>query len=115
MLAKYSKMQYPRVFHNYDIAALNIPVQFRVKCKVLGHLNGYPDNFYMEPRCSYHGLFIELKREGTKLKNKNGEWASEHLEEQAEVLSKLESKGYKAVFAVGFDEAKQILDNYLKS
>jgi hypothetical protein len=59
------------------------------------------------------GLFIELKREGTKLKKKDGTWLTSHLAEQAEMLEKLRSEGYEATFAVGFDEAKEIIDNYL--
>ena len=60
-----------------------------------------------------HGLFIELKKNGTRLRKKDGSWASEHLEEQAKVLQGLRERGYKAEFAVGFDEAKNLIDNYL--
>lgn len=60
-----------------------------------------------------HGLFIELKKDGTRLKKKNGEWATEHIAEQAEVLEELRKRRYCAEFAVGFDEAKRIIDEYL--
>lgn len=59
------------------------------------------------------GLYIELKKDGTRLKKKNGEWATEHIAEQAKVLEKLRKCGYCAEFAVGFDEAKKIIDEYL--
>lgn len=59
------------------------------------------------------GLYIELKKEGTLLKKKNGEWATEHIAEQAEVLESLRQRGYCAEFAVGFEEAKKIIDEYL--
>lgn len=62
---------------------------------------------------TYNGLFIELKKEGTRLKKKNGEWASEHIAEQAEILRKLADRGYEAQFAVGFDEAIELIDKYL--
>lgn len=61
----------------------------------------------------YAGLMIELKRENTRLKKKNGEWASDHIAEQAKMLARLTEKGYRAEFAVGFDEAKRIIDEYL--
>lgn len=61
----------------------------------------------------YAGLMIELKKDGVRLKKKNGEWASDHIAEQAEMLSKLTERGYIAKFAVGFDEAKRIIDTYL--
>lgn len=59
------------------------------------------------------GLFLELKKEGTRLKKKNGDWASEHIKEQAKVLEQLRDRGYCAEFAVGFDETKKIIDEYL--
>ncbi|MBQ6396213.1 hypothetical protein IJH89_01345 [Candidatus Saccharibacteria bacterium] len=59
------------------------------------------------------GLFIELKAEGIKLKKKNGEWVKEHFAEQAAVLEELRKAGYKAEFAVGFAEAKKLIDEYL--
>lgn len=60
-----------------------------------------------------HGLFLELKKEGTRLKKRNGDWATPHIAEQAAVLEKLRSRGYCAEFAVGFEEAKRIIDEYL--
>lgn len=62
---------------------------------------------------SYSGLFLELKKEGIRLKKKNGDWANEHVAEQAEVLEQLRRRGYCAEFAVGFDDAKGIIDEYL--
>jgi hypothetical protein len=60
------------------------------------------------------GLFIELKKDGTRLKKKDGTWASPHIAEQAETLIKLRGEGYEATFAVGFDEAKATIDSYLR-
>ena len=45
---------------------------------------------------------------------KNGDFASEHIQEQADLLVKLRARGYIAEFACGFDEAKTIIDRYLK-
>ena len=62
----------------------------------------------------YAGLMIELKREGTRLVKKNGELvANEHIREQAALLDELRQRGYVAEFACGFDEAKEIIDEYL--
>lgn len=78
-----------------------------------GGRRAWPDIFIAEPINGYHGLFIELKRDKTRIKKRNGEWASEHIAEQAHTLQKLKEKGYKAVFAVGFDQARSIIDDYL--
>lgn len=61
----------------------------------------------------YCGLYIELKKEGTRLKKKNDDWATEHIAEQAKVIQGLRQRGYCAEFAVGFDEAKRTIDEYL--
>lgn len=60
-----------------------------------------------------HGLYLELKKEGTRLRKKNGEWANDHIAEQADTLDKLRQRGYCAEFAVGFEKAKKIIDEYL--
>lgn len=59
-------------------------------------------------------MFLELKAEGTKLYKKNGEMvANKHYREQAEMLKKLRSNRYAAYFAVGYDQAIQIITDYL--
>lgn len=69
------------------------------------------DNFV--PTKWLHGLYIELKKDGTRLKKKDGNWATEHIAEQAETLEQLRKEGYKAEFAIGFEQAKKIIDEYL--
>ena len=95
----------------------------RAKAKRVQGCRAWPDLFIAETRgdaidgeiwCA--GLFIELKKAGTRLYLKDGKTmvANEHYREQAEVLKQLRIRGYKAVFATGFDETKQIIDEYLK-
>lgn len=70
------------------------------------------------------GLYLEIKKEGEALypgpraknhfKSKDGkEYKTEHLMEQADCLYDLRQRGYCAEFAIGFDEAKKIIDEYL--
>lgn len=62
----------------------------------------------------YPGLFIELKKDGTRIYKKDGTLvADQHIREQHTLLVELERRGYMARFAVGFDQAKQIIDEYL--
>ena len=125
MVADYLKLQYPNVlFHSDFGSGIKLTMGQAAKQKRQnGGRRAWPDMFIAEPspRCidggwdnEFHGLFLELKKEGTRLKKKNGEWASEHIAEQAEVLERLTFRGYVAEFAVGFDEAKEIIDNYLR-
>lgn len=122
-IALYIKMQYPEaLFHSDFGSGIKLrPWQARTQMMQNGGRRGWPDLFIAEPiyeenmarvmRCA--GLMIELKKEGTRLKKKNGEWASNHIREQAEVLEQLREKGYKAEFAVGFEEAISLIDEYL--
>jgi hypothetical protein len=75
---------------------------------------GFPDICIYEARQGYHGLFIELKREGERITNKKGFPATPHIAEQFLIIERLKSKGYCAEFAVGFDEVKFLIDNYLR-
>ena len=61
-----------------------------------------------------NGMFLELKADGVKLYKKDGTLRkNKHIEEQAEILDKLNESGYYARFAVGYDEAIQIITDYL--
>jgi hypothetical protein len=113
-IARYLQLQYPKVIYRFDLAAdLKLTAGQAAKHKRIHNRRGYPDLFIAEPRNGLHALFIELKAKGVRLKKKDGTWASEHLAEQNEVLQALSNKGYAAYFAVGFEEAKQIIDDYL--
>lgn len=123
-VADYLRLRYPNVlFHSdYGSGIKLTPGQSRIQYRQNGGRRGWPDMFIAEPRTirrgqdkySYAGLFIELKREGTRIYKKDGvSYATSHLADQAEVLVALNRAGYLAMFAVGFDQAKQILDEYL--
>lgn len=123
-VATYIRMQYPDVvFHSDFGSGVKLSYKQAVMQKIQnGGRRAWPDMFIAEPmpRCvdgswnhEYNGLFIELKKEGTRLKKKNGEWASEHIAEQYDVLDRLRFRGYKAEFAVGWDEAISLIDDYL--
>ena len=114
-VADYLRLRYPKVlFHSDFGSGIKLTQGQAMKQKRQnGGRRGWPDMFLAEPKNGLHGLFIELKKAGTRLKKKDGTWASSHLEEQNEVLNQLQKKGYAAYFAVGFEEAKDIIDDYL--
>ena len=112
-VCNYLRYQYPNVEFMCDLASgMKLTIGQAVKAQRMRSTKGWPDMFISYPSGIYHGLFIELKREGEKLKKKDGTWASEHLEQQNKIHGKLNSAGYKASFAVGFDEAKKVIDEY---
>lgn len=115
MVADYLRLQYPDVlFHSDFGSGIKLTMGQAAKQKRQnGGRRAWPDLAVAEPTAKYAALFIELKKEGTRLKKKDGSWASDHIAEQADMLDRLEFRGYQARFAVGFDEAKQIIDDYL--
>lgn len=113
-VAAYLRMQYPNVIYHFDLTGVNLSKAQAGMTKAIQCGSGYPDLFIAEPRNGYHGLFLELKAEGTRLFNRKCELASQHLKQQSRVLHALRSKGYDAWFAVGFDEAKELIDKYLR-
>lgn len=99
---------------NY-LSGAKLPIGLASKAKTLGHRKSIPDVMIFEPRGEYHGLFIELKRECTRIrKSDDSGFANEHIERQAAMLDRLTKKGYKAVFGCGIDEAMEIVNEYAK-
>lgn len=87
------------------------PKSVRIECKVVDKYGITEDAHFIDQK---YGLFIELKKDGTKIFTKKGTLVSnEHIREQFDLLEQLRHKGYVAKFACGFDEAKEIIDNYL--
>jgi len=118
----YLRYQYPKVIFNTDLSgATKLTMGQAVAIKRLRSNRGWPDLFIAEPRNGYNGFFLELKKEGTSLLKKRGNdaygypaFASDHIREQYEMIEELRARKYKAEFAIGFDEAKKIIDQYLK-
>lgn len=73
------------------------------KFKRLGVRKGFPDLFLPIPRGGFHGLFIELKRKGSKPNDDQMNW-----------LNYLESNGYAATWCEGWVMAKIVIEKYLK-
>lgn len=132
-VAVYLRLQYPDVlFHSDFGSGIKLTMgQAMAQKRQNGGRRAWPDMFIAESKAlvgaeleswgmsqekGYRlacGLFIELKREGTRLQKRNGEYASAHIAEQAKMLEQLRRHGYCAEFAIGFDEAKKIIDQYL--
>jgi hypothetical protein len=113
----YLKLQYPDVIFTCDLSSgMKLTIGQSVKSAKMRSSRGLPDIMILEPKGEgefrYCGLMIELKSE--KAGNKNGTVKqTDHTREQQEILTRLEKKGYMAKFAIGFEEAKNIIDFYL--
>ena len=118
----YLRHTYPDLIWFCDLASgLKLPIWLGVLHAKMRSSRGLPDLFIAKPKweyakgegVKYNGLFIELKRDGIRLKN--GEMPkTPHIKEQAEILARLNQQGYKSCFAAGAKEAIDIINEYLK-
>ena len=141
-VAEYLCRQYPDVqFHSDFGSGVKLSkIQAVTQLRQNGYRRGWPDMIIAKSKVITlversdeeggstiqikFGLFLELKKDGETLypgprakkrfKSIDGkEYKNEHLMEQADVLFKLRKAGYAAEFAIGFDEAIRIIDEYL--
>jgi hypothetical protein len=121
-IAQYMNLKHPNVIYHFDLSGLWTPShQAR---NLYGRLNkrAWPDLFIGVVRetvvgiyvVMQAGLFIELKKDGTVLYKKDGSLRAvpHHIEQEA-VLQSLRMAKFKAEFAVGFDQAIKLIDDYL--
>lgn len=125
-VADYIRLRYPHaIFHSDFGSGIKLTMGQAIKQKRLnGGRRSWPDMFIAETVIvkrkdgayeGLSGLFVELKREGTRIFKKDGKLvADEHIREQFDMLHDLRARGYAAEFACGFDEAKKLIDDYMK-
>lgn len=112
-LCTYLRYQYPRLIFFSDLSGVRLPMGLAKKIAPLKCSRGIPDMFLAHPAHGLHGLFVELKRTGTKLYKKDGTYKDERLERQAQILESLRADGYRAEFCLGYKDAKALIDWYL--
>jgi len=112
-VAEYIAKEYPSVMFDGNSKNFKLDKRQGALAKRMGKKRGYPDLFIATARHGKHGMYIELKREGERLKKKDGEWADEHVAEQAKVHEQLRSEGYWADFVIGYEPAVTIIKWYL--
>lgn len=115
-VSDYIKHQYPKVIFNSDMAgSVKLTIGQAKKIADLRSSRGFPDIAIYEPRANYCGLLIELKTLQNNPFKKDGQLKKDqHLQEQHDMIERLNEKGYKACFGVGFDNTKKIIDHYMK-
>lgn len=90
-----------RIFHipnggsRHKLEAINL--------KRLGVRPGVPDLFVPTANLPYHGLFLELKSKKGRLQPSQKDW-----------LAYLEKQHYLCAAVYSFDEAIEVVNNYLK-
>lgn len=118
MVCNYLRLQYPQVIFRSDYAGTYMAGRAQRAKHSMQSSRAFPDLQIIQPSRGYHGLFIELKRDGTALYLKTGPRKGKltldtHIQEQALMLQSLNNLGYFARFGVGFDKCKRLIDWYL--
>lgn len=113
-IVDYLKLQYPNVYVISESSGVRVTPGLAKKLKRTRSAHVHLDLYILEPRNGFHGLILELKAKDIYQK-KNPELflKSDHINDQAKTIKELNKKGYLATFAIKFDEAKKIIDNYL--
>jgi VRR-NUC domain len=75
------------------------------RLKAMGVSAGFPDLLLLLPSGHYHGLAVEMKPTGST-------WCSVRTEQRL-WLARLAGQGYRAEVAYGFDQGREILENYV--
>lgn len=110
------KLTYPRILFRTDFAAgVKMSMGQAIRHKKLQSGRAWPDLFIAEPKGGFHGLFLEIKGDEARVFNKKGHLLkNQHLIEQGDMIALLRSKNYAAYFAVGFDQARDLIQMYLE-
>lgn len=105
-LIKWFRIRYPKLANTLfaipNGGKRNIGVA--IKLKQEGVLSGVSDLFLMVPRETYHGCFIEMKTETGRLSNA-----------QKDFIKLAEELGYFTIVGYGFMDAKNKVEDYLKT
>ena len=126
-ICDYLRKNYPDVLFRTDFSSgMKMSPGQAAKHKKFQKSRAWPDLFIAESgvvefkedgliaHLRKNGMFLELKAEGTRLYKKDGTLRkNKHIEEQSEMLDKLNESGYYARFAVGYDQAIFEIQEYL--
>ena len=114
-VSRYLKLQYPDVVFTCDSSGIRLTIGQATALKAQRSTHKIPDMIILKPNAEYHGLILELKSDDSSPFLKDGSLSKgQHIQEQNQTLTALLNIGYYAVFAVGFDNAKKIIDDYMK-
>ena len=114
-VSRYLKLQYPDVVFTCDASGVRLSIGQATALKAQRSTHKIPDMIILKPNAEYHGLILELKSDDSSPFLKDGSLSKgKHIQDQNQTLTELLSIGYYAVFAVGFDNAKKIIDDYMK-
>jgi len=117
-ISRFIKLQFPNVVFTAESSGMKLTMGQAIKAKLMRSSRALPDMIILHPTSKYHGLCLELKKEDTCIivsrGDKKGQLSEDaHIREQHAILCDLRAKGYYAEFAVGADQAIEIIRKYM--
>ena len=114
-ICDYLRKNYPDVLFRTDFSSgMKMSPGQAVKHKKFQKGRAWPDLFIAESNTLASGLFLEIKAENVIVFNMNGKVRkNKHLIEQDKMLKELRKKGYRARFAIGYEQAIFEIQEYL--
>ena len=114
-ICDYLRKNYPDVLFRTDFSSgMKMSPGQAVKHKKFQKSRAWPDLFIAESNTLASGLFLEIKAENVIVFNTNGKVRkNKHLIEQDKMLKELRKKGYRARFAIGYEQAIFEIQQYL--
>ena len=112
-ICEYIRFRYPNAIFTSESSGIRVTMYQAKKLKKMRSCAGLPDILILEPRKNRYGLFLEVKKDDVVIYKKDGDLVSnEHIEEQEEIIHRLNQRGYLASFVIGFEDAKSLIDYY---
>ena len=114
-ICDYLRKNYPDVLFRTDFSSgMKMTPGQAAKHKKFQKSRAWPDLFIAESNTLASGLFLEIKAENVIVFKKNGKIRhNKHLIEQDKMLKELRKKGYRARFAIGYNQAIFEIQQYL--
>nr|DAF05332.1 MAG TPA: Nuclease [Caudoviricetes sp.] len=114
-ICDYLRKNYPDVLFRTDFSSgMKMTPGQAAKHKKFQKSRAWPDLFIAESNNFASGLFLEIKAEDVVVFNRNGKIRkNKHLIEQDKMLKELRKKGYRARFAIGYNQAIFEIQQYL--
>jgi hypothetical protein len=100
----------PGLWCHYPAEGRKTPFE-RYLWSIMGGKKSIPDFMFFTSKKGFNGLALEFKDTGTVVYKLDGTPRKDMID-QWKMLREFEKNGWKADFAVGFDEAQEMIKNY---
>lgn len=115
-LFEYLAKKHPNVVALSEPSGLRVSQGMAKKLKRMRSADVHLDVYILQPTQKYAGLILELKAKDIfKKTNPSQLLANKHHQDQLATINKLNKLGYYATFAIGYDQAVNVIEDYLNN